>query len=603
MKNILYLFVFIAFLASCKNDLIEIDSPNKEGDQIEARGTNANPFDGVVNTGRWLRFESQEHYDQVISNLEPLVGKPLPKGKKVILNQGGGDGGDGGGYGTTYDEDPWIATYEEEIGIYTLRKKLLFEEDHILRTGQDPDEILKLDDKGFLPTTIRSVVSAEGAIQIGDNIIIQEREAVRFIINDNRDDIAIDILDNGPDEAFNEEHYGFVKLDNKLGLEKILLGGGTCTAAFNVVPGGNTDAHSQIALRTFMWNLGDASMARDLNLLWTFGDGQSEETKGPIANHTFTSLQPYPAVNSFNVCLTASYSYLDDQDVEQQCLQSSCKTVEIRLEELEQEEEVDECQNLGRVFGISWFFDASLIEENTTPNEPTEVCVSLGNAALAAINETVSDNYTLKWHFQGQEGTGTNPCFYAGCDGAYMVIVQVLVDGEVCATLLNWHHHNVLANCEGKEDLKRDDVMYYPFEGEVKRTLWWAKHETNKDDSNFLGIGIWNSAPNQIETKMKHYRKYGSNWYPDFRHNRTTIAGNVYPQGEACDCGGIPDLMEELFEETFYKEFKFEKNHKVFESQTGLKGIFCKVDDPYTVSFYPLDNTTVLDEDSVDFPQ
>ena len=208
-----------------------------------------------------------------------------------------------------------------------------------------------------------------------------------------------------------------------------------------------------------------------------------------------------------------------------------------------------------------------------------EVVVDLG----------IEGNFTFEWTFQGQSGSGLQDCFDAPCDGNYLVSLQIFdADGVPCVTYTDRYDRNEDANCEGKVDITKDWTyqdgyfeVNYPNHKRF-RTEIWGKHETNKDDGIFSNP----SVVNQIEAKMKHYEIINGNWKKSSLHHKIHFHGNVYPQGNGCDCGGNPLFMDDEREDLVQADSYWEQVKKVFPSQDDDgQGIFCLQDDPYFVHY------------------
>ena len=593
MKNFCYLMLLaLSFgfaFGSCNKDNFssEVEESFEQPGPTHRQG---NPLERIQRVSSWLKFVDQDHYNAVYRYLENVQQEALEDPgytTEVVLREDVGDG-----YGTTFDPDPSLAVLEQDFGVYTLRKRLLLEEDELLREGQGLEEVVGLQDNGISSSVARTLHSADFVIQIGNTMIYQHSKSLRVLV-DNNVSVMEDIIANGIEEVYKEENIDFVDLEV---LPKGFRSDFPCTADFNVLEGGYTDGEKKEALKSFLWNNGDASGAKDLQLTWDWGDGTTTTTTNAAASHKYENLQPYPTVNTFNVCVTATYKIVnEEEDTEELCSQSACKTVTITLPEVEVEENYcDELQAASSLWGLI----GSPMEFQPTPNNAQQVCATVNNFYTMLINLAIADNYSFRWTFQGQTSSGLQVCFDAPCDGTYLFSLEILdADGNLCSSYTDRYNHNVDAYCEGKEDIEQKYPMYYIHNGENKGVLLRGKHETNKDD------GWFSSAPNQVETEMKHYKKVNNKWKKDERHNRTHILGNVYPQGNGCDCGGTPFMMDKIFQELIEKKHKYERNYVVFPSHDDDgQGIFCRVDDPYTVEFNPMQSSTELFSETMVFP-
>ena len=213
---------------------------------------------------------------------------------------------------------------------------------------------------------------------------------------------------------------------------------------------------------------------------------------------------------------------------------------------------------------------------NPTPGQAYEVCVDPSNLLLTG--STLLDALTFRWHFQGQTQDGFAACFEAPCDGEYTVTLEILLpDGTVCMALNSTYQHNVEANCQGKKDIQYKETFEYYHNGERSKVKFRAKHQTKYDNS------IWfNWGKNQVETEQKSYKKKWYGWKKTPRRHQIFLDGNVYPTGNACLCDGAPFNLDPTFHFRDKTEKKTEYNVPLFLSEPG---IFCKVDDPYEVTF------------------
>lgn len=585
MKNHLFLLISILALTfgSCEKDSFGGDFDGNSSDEFSKTLGTPNPFDDVTVVSSWLKFQDQRHFEEAYEYLETIRGS---EADPVVLTED-----DGRGYGASYDDDPALAALEDELGFYSLRKSLQLQEDERLRAGRDPNEILNsLEDRTITSSSERTLWSPDFVIQIGDQIYYRYTKSLEVSIRGN-EQLMRTILTDGIDEIYKEENLPFVKLRSpRKGGH--LRGDFPCTAKFNALEGGFTSAEKKEAVRSFLWNNGDASGAKDLEIVWDWGDGTTETRNEATASHKYENLAPYPTVNTFNVCATVSYKIEktdDDGEVtEEQCSESSCETISITLPEVEEETEEDYCDLLAGAIAV-WDLVGSPFEYALGGNA-NQTCVALNGLYNILVDLGIQGNYTLNWTFQGQEGTGVQSCFSTPCDANYLVSIQILdADGNSCVSYTDRYDHNADASCEGKVDISKgwsyqDGYFDVNYPSHLQfRTEIWGKHETNKDDKEIFSSP---SVVNQIEAKMKHYQLIDNKWKKSSMHHKIHFLGNVYPQGNGCDCGGDPQYMDDEREDLVMAHWKFEQVKKVFPSQNDDgQGIFCKTTDPYFIHY------------------
>jgi len=509
--------------------------------------------------GRWLTFESQKSYDAAYNKLLRLYDSERPDENSVVLVKGDKDG-----YGVSYDPSPILHLFEVQSVHTSLRKRLLIDEDTQLRRGREVDYVLRnLDDRGITNVIEQTLLSEEGVVRIGDEILYAPTKTLRIAVLNGREDIMTKILSEGLDVLYEPEVLENIKVMNT---QKKTVS--ECTADFNFSIGG-LDAENETGIVSLIWNNGDASGADDLQLTWDFGDGSSTTTSGAIATHTYENLEPDEADNNFTICVTAIYSYTNVDGLEVKCNSSSCQTINIKLPK----EELDLCQIVGTALSVLQVFGVDPYTFNPTPGNGHETCGDAGDLVVAFANYADQLNFT--WGFQGQ-GTqeGISGCFNAPCDGEYVTSLTISNDdGEICAVLQTNYQHSIEAFCEGKVDIQYKDDFEYYISGDRFKSFVRAKHETDYDD------GFFSTSPNQVEGEIKSYKKKWWGWKKTPRHHEIHMEGNVYTFGNACACGGpYDDIPGPAKIETAKKTTR---NQPMFPSSAG---IFCRVDDPYFVT-------------------
>lgn len=606
MKSYVFIFLgLLMFFGSCKKDSLSKLSPSKEKSEVQVRGKGGDDaLSKVQKVSRWLKFENQAHYDEVYNYLEKVREDPANFTETRILVEDKNDG-----YGPTLDPNPLIADIEDFLGIETLRKDVLLQEDGMLRDGGTLDLLNDIRYNDITSTSAKTLHSKDFVIQIGDKIIKTISKSLTVIVNNNNVGLMEDIIDSGIEEIYKEENIGDVDLEIKNDLRGP-RSDFPCTGAFAAISGGSLNAQDKTAGKTFLWNNGDASGAKNLKLDWDFGDGSTATTSGPQSFHLYENLQPFPAENVFNVCVTATYTIEKwgdgkEEVIEVSCVQSSCQQISIKLPE-EEEEPTNNCDllnyalNAGGLLGA----DGLILEFVATPLNISEVCVAPNNITNALVAYALIDEVDLVWTFQGQTGTGISPCFEAGCDGEFLYTVQFVInqgtpEEEVCATYTGVYDHEENIDCQGNKDIPKPRkgwaVQPYSDNGNNLWLVWRAKHETDNDD------GWFSSAPNQIEAEMMHfiYNVQHQKYKRVLLGSTISFNGSVYADGDGCDCGGDAQNMDYDHTTNGVHVPYWEHNYQVF---TDEEGIFCLVGDPYTVTFKPDWHGTTLYEHVVTFP-
>ncbi len=602
MKSYLFLFFgLLMFFGSCKKDPLTNLSPSDSKTEVEVRGKNGRgALDRVQKVSNWLKFKDQAHYDQVYAFLEQVRENPANYTETRILVEDKNDG-----YGPTLDPNPLIADIEDLLGIETLRKDALLQEDGILRDGGTPKELNNIQVNDITSTSAKTLHSKDFVIQIGDQIIKTISTSLKVVVNNNNVGLMEDIINLGIEEIYEEENIGDVDLvikHDKRGPRSDF----PCTGAFAALPGGNLDSENKTAGKTFLWNNGDASGAKNLKLDWDFGDGSTATTSGPQTFHKYENLQPHPAENIFNVCVTATYiiekAGSDEGEViEVPCVQSTCQQISIKLEEVDEPE--NKCDELTYALTAAGLLglEGSLVTFLGTPGNGEEVCAATTNLFNALLAYSLVDEITeISWTFQGgQTSTEFSPCFEVACDGNYLYTIQFkFANGEVCTPFTEIYPHEINSNCQGNNDIQKGwESQYYQDNGNDLYIRWRAKHETENDD------GIFESAPNQVEAEMKHYiyNVAQQKWKCIKLGSTIHFDGNIYPSGESCDCAGIADFMDWHPTTNGVRVHHFERNFLAFPDD-DVTGIFCLVNDPYTVTFEPDYELTSLYQHVVSFP-
>lgn len=135
-----------------------------------------------------------------------------------------------------------------------------------------------------------------------------------------------------------------------------------------------------------------------------------------------------------------------------------------------------------------------------------------------------------------------------------------------------YDHSGGDANCQGHGDIKKKDEITWTSNNN-KKTKYRAKHQTQKDNQFLLNVG-----GNQVEGEIKSYKKGSIFWKREARKHEINMKGNVYPHENGCACGGAADalsglVLSETAKTSYYEELMF----------VDSEGIYCKVNDPYTV--------------------
>lgn len=560
---------------ACEDDFVDKNAPSSNSDSditVRAKG------DNVKSNGRWLSVPSHEAYANLYNYLSIIDNKDYGDEKAVILVED-----EKGKYGTTYDPNPALAQWERAQDHESLRRRLLLEEDAGLRAGMDPGDLFHTaDDRDITDVIDQTLASKEGVVQIGTTIRYAVTPSLTIeVLNDN-EGLMNQILDEGT-SVISDDNLD----DIRVVTSKSFSGVKDCTAEFGVFKGVVLEEENK-ARYTFLWNMGDIAGAIDPVFTWTI-DGVATTSTTPFLFHVFDNLTAGQA-NSFNVCLTAKYTIVDEEGVETQCENSSCQTVTIEYDEPVDEPlfTCDDAQivaSLLETFGIG-----NLLDLTPTPGNAEQVCVNASNLLLGSA--ALLDALTFEWTFQNQSGTGINVCFTAPCDGTYdLTLVIKLADGTTCIAISEEYHHHVEANCQGLTDRQFKEDFPYTLGGKSCKVTFRAKHQT-KLDNGFLN---WNK--NQIETQQTSYKKKWGFWFKTSRRHEIRLEGNVYPSGDACYCEGTPDYLNPNID----FRIKTEKNTKYYKQMfPDSDGIFCKVNDPYKVTFNEANGIIVQ---SYEFPQ
>lgn len=566
-------FAFLLFaltMISCEEDTLFTNSKSDLNDNISIRGKGGDS--GHVKTGRWLILDGIEQYNTIYNELRTNLENSSEKEELVILvDDPKGD------YGTTYDPNPTLANWEKSIGHFSLRKKLLLDEDSGLRNGEDPSDLFfNSDNRDITDKINQSLFSHEAVLQIGSSIYFASTSGLIIEVINNNANLMNKILDNGTGVMYQENNLSDIRLNPR---ETYFGKSKDCTADFGTFKS-VVDQKNGEATYSFLWNNGDAAGASDLQLTWNFGDGTVITGANVLTTHTFKNLKPKPTVNTFAVCLTASYSITDEEGNVTQCSQTSCQTITIEYEE-EDEDPLFTCQDAQIVGSIINFLGLiDLISVNPTPGNAEQVCVDISNLVLGS--GVILNGAVFEWTFQGQGPTeGLNACFIAPCDGTYTITLTIkLADGTTCLAISDNYHHNVEANCEGKKDIQFKESFPYTVGSDPCKVNLRAKHQTKYDN------GLFNWGKNQVEAEQTSYIKkcgwLGCYWKKTSRRHFISMDGNVYPSGNACLCEGTPFYLDPTVVFRIKTESNTEFNKQVFPSAPG---IFCKVNDPYCVTF------------------
>ncbi len=572
------------FFTSCENDLLT-NTESSNGKEITSRSKGGDGGSvNVENNGRWLVFSSEAAYRHAYDALLALDDAEKQETDVVVLLKGGK--GDKGEYDTAYDPNTNLALWEQEVGHSSLRRSLALQEELDLRDGEDPGRIQRtLEDRNITDVITQTLFSEEGVIQVGSNIYYAVNPGRMIEVGNNRTELMESILDDGTDVIFEGTNHFDIKIRNNGSYRGV----NDCTADFGSFTG-VVDEENGTAQYTFLWNLGDVEGAEGLKLEWNFGDGETMTTTTPFVYHEFDGLQPN-IDNSFTVCLTATYSYKDEEGNTVDCNNSSCETITISYEEETNDDplfDCDDAQIVGSIIETIGLID--LLNITPTPGMAEQVCVNGTNLLLGSAE--LLDALNFNWSFQGQDGEGLQPCFIAPCDGTYAITLQItLEDGSSCMTLAEEYQHNVEANCEGKKDIQVKESFEYFIGGDRHKVCFRAKHQTKLDNN------IFDWGKNQIETQQKSYKKRWYGWQKVSKRHIITLEGNVYPSGDACYCEGVPDYLDPSID---FRD-KTEKNTKYYKQMfPSAEGIFCKVNDKYTVTFNENNGSVVQ---SYDFPQ
>jgi len=573
LASILTLSIFIT---SCQQDSL---IPGQSSDvSIEDRDRDLGVISGPTlstgypqfnHNGQWFQFSDKRSYNLAIDQLTAYANS------NQVIGVGGGVLSTGG-KGTQLSSDP-LDNFENHYGHKSLRKKVELEEDQRLLAGEDPARFQSdLDSRGFVTDVEMSLINEEGVVQLGSDIYIAYSKSTLVKINGRRADIVQQIITSGTKAAYLPANSADVEIINVGDVA-------ACTAEFAATPG-NLDNQNNEATYSFLWNNGNASGVTNLLLQWDFGDGNTEASIDAGTSHTYTNLQPYPATNTFIVNLTATYTDADGTT----CNETHPVEINIALESTATT--VEECDVVSGVFAVIQPLQLGdlnpYVKATVTPGNPQEVC--LNTTGLVNLASSILD-LTWRWNFQGQMSSDVSPCFTTPCDGDYVVTLELLKsDGTVCGVYTKTYDHNTDANCQGHSDITREDDFEFTSGSDEYKACIVGKHRTKE--------GWWPFDGNKIKAKMKTYKKNGNDrWRKEKMDHEIYIEGNVYPPGNGCACGGVPDYVQE--DEIDNNTKKSSIAHDIFSDSDG---IYCQVDDPYTIRFVVNDG---LAEESLDFPQ
>lgn len=507
MKNNLILLVILCLgIWSCSDDIIsDIDAPESSLKAKQNIELSLQSFSGVKNNGRWLTFKSQRNVERIYSILERQIDSYKDERREVR------------GF---MDDDPILEAWEINLNHSSLRRSNLLQMFQLYQKGEHPKNVMPfIQDFGIIDDILLAFASEEGAVQVGNEIVILQNG---YTITTTNYEAAIAILDDGPKAIYEPEFIHDIAINHT---ESGVVTAPDCTAEFTL--SGQTDTGNGV-VASFIWaqnvNIGELT---NVNLVWDFGDGTDPETSSNgIVTHTFDE------GGTYTVCLNVSWTYTDpDLEMPVTCSIPNCEEITIEADE--------DCSDaLCSVVQAISILDVEELTElllNENSSNSNQMCITTqGVLAMAVPFCTDLEASDISFTFpESDEPVSPTNCWEVFCDSEYTIVLTI---GD-CIANLTVDFNRGPSECEDDDtDTGWEWCEYDPGEFGLSYRL-----KTCSEEDNFLGIG-----KNQIYTKIYHKkRKNNGNWKKDKADLEICFSGMVYgDQNCNCDVSQAPNECE-----------------------------------------------------------
>lgn len=522
---------------------------------------------GVTTTPQgWLKFVDENSYNETRAYLLDIMHTGVT-GNAV--------------YDPNVDPYPGLAEFEDIMDINTLRKKMVEDENTGLGNRLDPVYVINnLKDHKITSPISQTINSNEYVHQVGNDIFIRPQPGIGVCVKNNNIPLVNEIVNNGLGSLANS---GASINDVVVGFwpQGSLMGPFECKADFTYLEG-SKDCDDNEIIVTFTWNGGDLSQVSDFEATWDFGDGTSKTVLVPTTSHKF-EVNPFPSDNLFNVSLTVSYRYYDDNNDIQDCNMSYTEPITLACDQTAG----DLCNELDGLLLIAELTNEELVTWTTLSSNIVQFDASFLIGLFSALTD-LDWEWTFPW--MNQTSTEISPVFNYPCENTYSVNLTFTNNGEFCASYDFDAEINENGNCQGFNDITMQEEDEYFKHNKESKVVYRGKHQTKLDNIPFFHGG------NQIEAEQKSYkRNFLGGWSRVDRDHTINMNGKVISHGNGCACGGPEDFLDEEIIEidvcrTYHEKVMF----------ANSDGIFCDPSDPYTISFK---EGNVDEEESFDFPQ
>lgn len=319
MKNYLFFLsaICLCVFACTKNDVESTINTENLRLGIESNLVPSGATSGVINNGKWLKFSSEEAFQEVYNQLDEAIRN------YDFDNRDGDDKGGGLDDVSFVDTEPVLAAWEALLGHESLRRKCLTEEYDKYNEGLHPSEVMpSIHDFGIVDEVYQACISKDGVIQIGSSIRIHRNG--RITITTTNPITATNIVNNGNVAIFDPANIDDIEVHHNASAGGGSGGGGDapeCTAAFENTSQTETD---EGVLASFVWGETiDQDCLDDLELEWDFGDGATMTDDDGIISHT------YAEPGDYFVCLEVSWTFEVEDGDDVTCNDNLCQTITI----------------------------------------------------------------------------------------------------------------------------------------------------------------------------------------------------------------------------------------------------------------------------------